>query len=81
MKHDKHARLLAFKLQKQADNTIYSIKEPATKQTHHDIDNIKNCFKHSYEKLYTQPQVDNDSKMEDFLKSVNLPVLSETENN
>ena len=78
----KHARLLAFKLRKQqADNTVYSIKDPTTKQTHHDIDDIKRCFNIFYEKLYTQPQVDNDSKMDDFLKSVNLPVLSETQNN
>lgn len=78
----KHARFLAFKLRKQqADNTVYSIKDPVTKQTHHDIDNIKSCFKLFYEKLYTQLQVDNDSKMDDFLKSVNLPVLSETQNN
>lgn len=53
----------------QTDNTVYSIIDPVTKQTYHDIDNIKICFKNVYEKLYAQPQVDNDTKMEDFLKT------------
>ena len=52
-----------------------------TKETHHDMDNIKRCFKKVYEKLYAQPQVENNNKMDDFLKSINLPVLSETQNN
>lgn len=66
----------------QADNTVYSIKDPVTKQTHYDIDNIKSCFKMFYVILYTQTQVDNDSKMDDFFKiRESFWSLSETQNN
>lgn len=38
----KHARLLAFELQKQqADNTVHCIKDLATKQPHQDTEEIK----------------------------------------
>lgn len=78
----KHARLLTFKLWKQQpDNTVYSIKDPVTKQIYQDIDNIKHSCKNFYEKLYTQPQVDNDTKLQYFLISLHLTAVSETQNN
>lgn len=77
----KYTKLLAYKLRKQqADNTIYKIKDPKTKDIHHQMKEIKDCFKEYYEKLYSQPQVDNDQKMETLLKSLNLPTLTEDQN-
>ena len=77
----KYSKLLAYKLRKQqADSTIYKIRDPKTKNVYHQIEEIKDCFKVYYEKLYSQPQVDTDQKMESLLKSLNLPELTEEEN-
>lgn len=59
-----------------SDNTIYSIKDPATKHITTLI-LLKIVFK-SFMKNYTH--VDNDSKTEDCLKSVNLQYNTDNRN-
>ena len=77
----KYLRLLAYKLRKQqADNALYKIRDPKSKIIYHQIQEIKDCFKAYYEKLYSQPQVNTDQKMESLLESLNLPKLTEEEN-
>lgn len=77
----KYSKVLAYKLRRQqADNTIYKIRDPKTKNIHNQIKEIKNCFKEYYEKLYSQPTVNTDQKMETLLKSLNVPKLTEAEN-
>lgn len=77
----KYAKLLAYKLRKrQADNTIYKIRDHRTKVTHHQMNEIRECFKDYYENLYSQPPVEDDQKMETMLESLNLPTLTEAQN-
>lgn len=46
---------LAYRLRKQqADRTIYRIRDPETKMEMQGIEEIKDCFKRYYEKLYSQ---------------------------
>lgn len=77
----KYTKLLAYKLRKQqADNTIYKIRDTRTKDIHYKIKEIKDCFKEYYEKLYSQPQIDNNQGMETRLKSLNMQTLTEDQN-
>ena len=72
---------LAYRLSKQqADSTIYKIRDPETKVEVHEIYKIKDCFKSFYEKLYSQPYIDNDQKMESLLNRLHLPTLTDDEN-
>ncbi len=77
----KYSKQLAYKLRKQqSDNAIHKIRDPKTRVIYHQIQEIKDCFKAYYEKLYSQPQVHTDQKMESLLESLNLPKLTEEEN-
>ncbi|XP_062396829.1 LINE-1 retrotransposable element ORF2 protein isoform X1 [Sardina pilchardus] len=77
----KYSKLLAYKLKKQeADNTIYKIRDSATKNILQETEEIKNCFKDYYEKLYSQPQVHDDDKLESMLRTLDLPTVSDDQN-
>lgn len=77
----KYSKILAYKLRKQqAENAINKIRDPKTQNIYPHIKEIKNCFKEYYEKLYSQPQINTDHKIETLFKSLNLPKLTEEEN-
>lgn len=77
----KSLKILARKLQKQqADNTIYKIKDIDSKTIQYKQEEIQRTFRKYYKCLYTQPQLEGDQKIEDFLKSLNLPAMSGEQN-
>lgn len=77
----KSTKLLARRLQKQrADSTIYKIRDPVSKNIHYKQDELQNTFKKYYKSLYTQPQLEGEQQISEFLKSLNLPELSEEQN-
>ena len=77
----KSAKLLAYKLRKQqADNTIYKIKNPKTKVIENQIGKIQECFEAFYRTLYSQPQASEESQIDTFLNSLNLPTLTASQN-
>ena len=77
----KSQNILARKLQKQrADNTIYKIRDNDSKTIQYKQDEIRRTFRKYYKGLYTQPQLEDGQQIDDFLKSLNLPVVSEEQN-
>lgn len=77
----KFAKQLARKLQKQqSDNTIYKIRDPHTKALLHKQYEIQMAFQNYYKQLYSQPQLLDEQRIEQFLTSLNLPTLSEDKN-
>uniref|UniRef100_A0A3P9JT67 Reverse transcriptase domain-containing protein n=1 Tax=Oryzias latipes TaxID=8090 RepID=A0A3P9JT67_ORYLA len=77
----KFAKLLASKLKKQeADSTIYKIKDPSSKICVHNQSEIQNIFLNYYKHLYTQPNLKNPHQIQNFLKTLNLPVITEDQN-
>ena len=78
----KATKLLAYKLKKkQADSALYSIKNPVTKETEHKLEKIQQCLVLFYQNLYSQEELDNNLKIDNFLKSLHLPEVTETQNN
>lgn len=77
----KFAKQLARKLQKQqSDNTIYKIRDPHSKALLHKQYEIQMAFQNYYKQLYSQPQLLDEQRIEQFLTSLNLPTLSEDKN-
>ena len=78
----KFAKFLARKLQKQkADSTIYKIRDPDTKTLVFKREEIQTAFQKYYNQLYTQPQLEGEQNIKQFLDSLNLPTLIEDQNN
>lgn len=78
----KSTKWLAFKLRRQqADSTVYKIKHPKTGIIHNNIIEIQQSFETYYKDLYSQPELNNDNHIETFLSSLNLPKVTEQENN
>lgn len=77
----KSTKLLAYKLRKQrVESTIYNIKHPHTKKVENKPEKIQESFKLFYKELYSQPQMSNETQIEDFLKTLNLPTLTHSQN-
>lgn len=77
----KFSKLLARKLQKQqADGTIYKIRDPDSKILVYKTKEIQMAFQNYYKKLYTQPQLEDEQQIGQFLESLNLPSLSDDQN-
>lgn len=77
----KSSKILTRKLQKQrADNTIYKIRDTDSKTIQYKQDEIQRIFRKYYKGLYTRPQLEGAEQIDDFLKSLNLPVISEQQN-
>lgn len=75
-------KLLSFKLRKQqAERTIYKIKNPLNNKIENEQDKIKQCFQNYYLKLYSQALVDNDQGTDAFLSHLNLPTVTDDQNN
>ena len=64
----KSLKILARKLQKQqADNAIYKIRDIDSKTIQYKQEEIQRTFRKYYKRLYTQPQLDGDQQIDDFL--------------
>lgn len=77
----KSLKILARKLQKQrTDNTIYKIRDTDSKTIQYKQEEIQRTFRKYYKHLYTQPQLEGDQQIADFLNSLNLPSISQEQN-
>ncbi len=77
----KSSKLLAYRLKKkQADSALYKLMNPETKVTEYKQERIQHCLLAFYQKLYSQPQLDNDPQINTFLNSIQLPSFTETQN-
>ena len=61
-------------------NSINKIKDPLTKTLKHDPEEIHAIFKNYYETLYSQPEMIDEEKIEQFLMSLDLPSLGLEQN-
>lgn len=64
----------------QIERSIYKIRDLNSKNTLHKQHEIQKTFKNYYELLYTQPHLKNAQQIEQFLDSINLPVVTEEQN-
>lgn len=72
---------MAYKLKKQqAKNNIYKIRDPLTRITVDKTEEIQKCFEAYYKNLYAQPKACNKSHMETVLDNLNLPRVTENQN-
>lgn len=77
----KFLKLLAWKLQKQqVDNSIYKIRNLDSKTLSYKQNEIQMTFQNYYKRLYTQPHLEDEQRIGQFLESLNLPTLSEDQN-
>ena len=77
----KSMKLLARRLQKQqADSTIYKIRDPVSKDIVYKQEEIQKMFTNYYKTLYTQPQLEGEEQIDQFLRTLNLPNMTEQEN-
>lgn len=64
----------------QIERSIYKIRDLNSKNTLHKQHEIQKTFENYYELLYTQPHLKNAQQIEQFLDSINLPVVTEEQN-
>lgn len=77
----KAMKLLAYKLKKQqADNTIPKIRNPESGEVEHRLGKIQQSFEKYYKTLYSQQHTDNAHHIDTFLASLDLPSISEEQN-
>lgn len=77
----KSLKLLSYKLRKQqAERTIHKIKNPLNNNVENEHDKIKQCFQNYYRNLYSQTYIDNDRDIDAFLLQLNLPTLTDEQN-
>ena len=76
----KSAKLLAYRLRKQQmENTVYKIKNPKTKVVETTTEKIQESFEIFYRELYSQPQAPDETQIDSFLSSLELPSLSSSQ--
>ncbi len=76
----KASKLLSWRLQKQqTENTVYRIRDPATKKVTYRLEGIQKAFENFYQSLYTQP-TPFERKVEEFLSQLDLPSLGKLQN-
>ncbi len=77
----KSTKLLAYKFQKQqAERTVYKIRDSHDGRIKYDLDDISQSFEIYYKTLYTQPEGVNKDQIGFLLKRLNLPTVSEIQN-
>lgn len=77
----KSSKYLAYKLRKQQEeSTIYKIKNPKTHKLETKLERIQECFETFYRDLYTQPDAPGEDCIDAFLGHLNLPTISDSEN-
>ena len=76
------AKYLAYKLRKEREeSTIYKIRNPVSQTVETKAEKIQECFETFYRDLYSQPQAADDSQIDSFLRSLDLPVVTVAQNN
>lgn len=77
----KASKLLAWRLRKQqSENTVYKIRDPATKKVTYKLEGIQKAFEKFYQTLYTQPTPFEPAIVEEFLSRLDLPSLGKLQN-
>lgn len=78
----KAMKLLSWRLRKQqAERTVYKIRNPKNNKVCHKLEEIQQAFEVYYKDLYTQLDKADDSVIDEFLKSLDLPSIGEHQNN
>lgn len=76
----KFTKLLAWKLKKrQADNTIYKIRDPQKNTLESKQDKIQSIFVTFYKQLFSKTMDVGDDQIDTFLEALNLPTMSDTQ--
>lgn len=76
------AKLLACRLKKQQTSRhVYKIKDPQTQSLVYRTEDIHKCFVDYYSGLYSQTWNNNESQIEKFLGDLNLPQITDEQNN
>ncbi len=75
-------KILAWKLRKKtAENTIYKIRDPRTKMIKKNKQNeIQEAFEVFYKKLYSRVPGGDETQIDTYLNSLELPTLNEEQN-
>lgn len=74
-------KLLSYRLRKQqAEYTIHKIQNPESGKSEPGLDKKKESFEKYYKSLYSQTQTDDDPQIDTFLAKVNLPSITEEQN-
>lgn len=77
----KFTKLLAWKLKKrQADNTIYKIRDPQKNTLGSKQDKIQSIFETFNKQLFSKTMDVGPDQMDTFLEMLNLPTMSKTQN-
>lgn len=77
----KASKLLAWRLRKQqSENTVYKIRDPATKKVTYKLEGIQKAFEKFYQNLYTQLTRFEPAKVEELLSQLDLPSLGKLQN-
>lgn len=78
----KSMKLLAWKLKKRmAENTVHKIHDPVTKELKNNLSEIHEAFQKYYKSLYTRVPGGSILQTDTFLNSLQLPTLTEEQNN
>lgn len=78
----KFSKLLAWKLRKQqAERSVFKIRDNQTNTIEIKQDKIQSTFESFYKKLFSKATQDEESEIDSFLDTLNLPVLTEEQNN
>ena len=77
----KSLKLLSYRLRKQqADNSIYKIRNPYSGNIETKTERIQQSFEMYFKSLYSQPRMNNDFQIESFLATLNLPTITNEQN-
>lgn len=77
----KASKLLAWRLmKKQAESTIHRIRDPLTNKVITKLEGIQKAFETYYKSLYTQSDKADESTIQTFLTSLDLPSIGKDQN-
>lgn len=72
---------MAYKLHKQQESSIHKIKNPKTRVIETKTEKIQECFETFYRELYSRSPASEETYIDAFLDSLDLPSLSDPQNN
>ncbi len=77
----KALKLLAWKLRKkQAESTIFEIRDPKTQNICHKQEDIHSIFETYYRNLYSETNTTSSKEINTFLESLDLPSIGKVQN-
>ena len=75
-------KLLSWRLRKQqTERTIYKIRNTRNNTMCYKLEDIQQSFEDYYKDLYSQPERADTSRIDQFLKSLDLPSIGDQQNN